>query len=151
MQHVDLSSGVDIGTQLGVTEKYLDCMYGIAVKYYENHRINDAMKIARQLILIESSNCRNYKLYAACFQSKNDYESAIRIYQNAIALSILDAEIYFYVGQCYFLLKEFDQASKSLQFAKTICEKNPTQWTHIYHHVSDLQSRASQRLTQPTQ
>ena len=148
LQRIDPTSGVDVGHQLGLSDRYFDAMFAVAVKYYDNNRFDDAMKIARQLILMESNNHRNYKLYAACFQAKEDYVSAIRVYQNSIALGALDAEVYFYAGQCFFLSKKFKEASESLRFAKTLCEKSPEKWTHIAHHVNDLLARAKQRSEQ---
>lgn len=148
LKHIDPTSGVDVGHQLGMSDKYFDAMFAIAVKYYDNSRFDDAMKIARQLILMESNNHRNYKLYAACFQAKEDYVSAIRVYQNSVALAALDAEVYFYIGQCYFLSKQFKEAAESLVFAKNLCEKTPENWAHIHHHVNELHARSKQRLEQ---
>jgi TolA-binding protein len=59
----------------------------------------------------------------------------------------MDAETYFYIGQCLFLQKKFSEAANTLNLANVICEKHPENWKHIAHHAKDLFTRASARAT----
>jgi len=144
-EHVNPFSGVEIGKQLGFTDKDFDAMFAVAAKYYENNRLDDALKITYQLISLQPSEHRNYKLMGACLQAKEDYQAAMKVYMNSISLAMLDAEIYFYVGQCQFLTKAFADAAKSLTFAKHLCTKYPEKWSHIAQHVGELLTRAQSR------
>ena len=135
----------DIGLQLGFTPKYFDAMYAIGAKYYENNRLDDAIKIFYQLIPIQPSASRNYKALGACLQVKEDYDSAIQAYKGAVTFAAMDAEIYFYVGQCLFLKKNFVEAAKTLNLVNNMCAKRPEQWSHIAHHAKELHARALER------
>ncbi len=139
------SSHSNIGTQLGFSQEYFDAMYAIGVKYYENNRLDDAIKILYQLIPLQPSEFKNYKALGACFQAKEDYETAIKVYSSAVVLAAMDAEIHFYVGQCQFLSKDFIEAEKTLRMANRICEKYPEKWAHIAHHAKELHQRAQER------
>lgn len=141
-EHVNPFSGAGIGKQLGFSDRYFDAMFAVAANYYDNNRLDDAIKIAYQLILLQSSEPRNYKLMGACLQAKEDYVAAIKVYENSILLAMLDAEIYFYLGQCQFLTKAFSDAVKSLSFAKNLCEEDSSAWEHIAQHVNELLARA---------
>ena len=145
LSKMTLSPKQDIGTQLGFTPKYFDAMFAIGVKYYENNRLDDAIKIFYQLIPIQPSAFRNYKALGACLQAKEDYDSAIKVYKAAVSLAAMDAEIYFYVGQCFFLQKNFVEAAKTLGFVNSMCAKRPEQWAHIAHHAKELHARAVER------
>lgn len=147
-EYIDPFSQVPIGKQLGFTDRYFDSMYAIGVKYYDNNRLDDAIKIAYQLVLLEPGAHRNYKLMGACLQAKEDYAAALNVYQKSIPLAILDAETYFYVGQCQFFTKAFADAVNSLKFAKHLCTKYPEQWSHIQQVVDELLTRAQTRATQ---
>jgi len=145
LSKLDLSSGREIGAQLGFSPKYFDAMYALGVKYYDNNRLDDAIKILYQLIALQPSAFRNYKALGACLQAKEDYDSAIKVYSSAVALAAMDAEIHFYVGQCQFLIGDFAQAAITLRLASSLCEKYPEKWAHIAHHAKDLYTRSSQR------
>ena len=145
---LDLSSGADIGLMLGFTPKYFDAMYAIGVKYYENNRLDDAIKILYQLIALQPSAFRNYKAMGACLQAKEDYEAAINVYKTAIPLAAMDAETYFYIGQCLFLQKKFSEAANTLNLANVICAEYPEKWVQIAHHAKDLYARATARAQQ---
>jgi len=143
----DFASNLDPGVQLGFTPEYFDAMYAIGVKYYENNRLDDAIKIFYQLIILESTAFRNYKAMGACLQAKEDYDNAITAYTSGAALAMMDAEIHFYVGQCQFLKKEFSEAAKTLAFANAICEKYPEKWGNIADHAKELHARAKERAS----
>jgi tetratricopeptide (TPR) repeat protein len=145
LANLDLSSGADIGLALGFTPDYFDAMYSLGVKYYENNRLDDAIKVLYQLIPLQPSAFRNYKALGACLQAKEDYESAIKVYSSAVALAAMDAEIHFYVGQCQFLKKDFEQAELTLRMANRICENYPEKWGHIADHAKELHARAKER------
>lgn len=145
LANLDFSSGGDLGFKLGFSQEYFDAMYAIGVKYYENNRLDDAIKIFYQLIPLQASNFQNYKALGACLQAKEDYQTAIEVYSSAVALAAMDAEIHFYVGQCFFLMKEFAQAEQTLQMANRICEKYPEKWGHIAQHAKELHARAKER------
>lgn len=150
MDRTDLSGeGVqNIGEALGFNQEYFDAMFAIAIKYYDNNRLDDAMHILNELIALEPNNVRNYKAMGACVQAKEDYKSAINIYGHALALAAMDAEIHFYAGQCLFLDKQFAQAKNTFELANRICEKYPHKWGHIAHHVKDLLKRSEERMKQ---
>ena len=145
LSKLDLSSGRDIGMQLGFSPKYFEAMYAIGVKYYDNNRLDDAIKILYQLIALQPSASRNYKALGACLQAKEDYDTAIKVYGSAVALAAMDAEIHFYVGQCQFLMGDFSQAAITLNLTNRLCEKYPEKWAHISQHAKDLYARAAQR------
>jgi type III secretion system low calcium response chaperone LcrH/SycD len=147
LEKTDLSGGGKvIGQALGFSPEYFDSMYAIGVKYYENNRIEDAIKIFYQLVALEPMNIRNHKAMGACMQAKEDYEAAINIYSAAITLAAMDAEIHFYTGQCLFLTKQFEEAKKTFALVERICEKYPEKWAHIAQHAKDLHQRAADRL-----
>jgi tetratricopeptide (TPR) repeat protein len=141
----DFDTDLEIGYQLGFTPEYFDAMYAIGVKYYENNRLDDAVKIFYQLIALQPSAFRNYKGMGACLQAKEDYDHAIGVYTSGVALAMMDAEFHFYVGQCQFLKKDFAEAEKTLTFANKICEKYPEKWGHIAGHAKELHARAKER------
>lgn len=146
LQNLVINPDVPLGLNVGFSQEYLDAMYAIGVKYYENNRLEDAIKIFYQLIPLEPIAIRNYKGLAACFQAKEDYATAIHIYTSSIPLAAMDADIYFYVGQCLFLTKEFAEAEKTLAMADYICKKYPEKWTDIAIHAKELQQRAKERV-----
>lgn len=149
LEKTDLrGGGKNIGQALGFSPEYFDAMYAIAVKYYDNNRIDDAIQILYQLVALEPMNIRNHKAMGACMQAKEDYEAAIKIYGAAITLAAMDAEIHFYVGQCLFLTKQFEEAQKTFTLVNRICEKYPEKWSHIAHHAKDLQQRSAARMKQ---
>jgi tetratricopeptide (TPR) repeat protein len=145
LANLDLTSGGDIGLQLGFTTEYFDAMYSLGVKYYDNNRLDDAIKVFYELIPLQPSAFRNYKAMGACLQAKEDYETAIKVYSSAVVLAAMDAEIHFYVGQCQFLMKDFAEAEKTLRMANRICEKHPEKWNHIAHYAKELHTRAQER------
>ena len=147
LANLDLTSGGDIGLQLGFTPEYFDAMYSLGVKYYENNRLDDAIKIFYELIPLQPSAFRNYKAIGACLQAKEDYEAAIKAYSSAVVLAAMDAEIHFYVGQCQFLMKDFVEAEKTLRMANHICEKYPEKWNHIAQHAKELHTRSKERAS----
>ena len=148
LSNLTLSAGADLGVQLGFTPKYFDAMYAIGVKYYDNNRLDDAIKILYQLIALQPSAFRNYKAMGACLQAKEDYEAAINVYKTAIPLAAMDAETYFYIGQCLFLQKKFSEAANTLNLANVICAKYPEKWINITDHAKDLYARATARAKQ---
>jgi tetratricopeptide (TPR) repeat protein len=143
----DFDSKEEIGYQLGFSKEYFEAMYAIGVKYYDNNRPDDAIKIFYQLIVLQPSASSNYKAMGACLQAKEDYDNAITAYTSGLALAMMDAEFHFYVGQCQFLKKEFAEAEKTLAFANAICEKYPEKWAHIGNHAKELHARAKERVS----
>lgn len=146
LENLVINPDVPLGLNVGFSQEYLDAMYAIGVKFYENNRLEDAIKIFYQLIPLEPIAIRNYKGLGACFQAKEDYETAMHIYTNSIPLAAMDADIYFYIGQCLFLTKDFAEAEKTLAMANYICNKYPEQWASIATQIKELHQRAKERV-----
>jgi tetratricopeptide (TPR) repeat protein len=139
---------IDMGVQLGFSQKYFDAMYTIAVKYYDNNRYDDAIKILYNLIPLQPSAFRNYKAMGACLQGKKDYATAIQVYQKSLPLAFMDVETYFYIGQCQFLQKDYVEAAKTLKLAEHFYSKHPEQWQHIEKSIKELRQRALEHSQQ---
>ena len=134
------------GAALGMSDEYFDALYTLAIRYYGNGRYQDATEIFKNLASLQPENVRNFKGLGACYLGLQDYKSAVNAYTAAYTFSAMDADTSFYLGQAFFLLKEYEEAEGHLRFSEELARRAPGKWPDIEKWSVQLLERTRSRL-----
>lgn len=143
---IDFTQPAEVGYQVGFTDEYFDAMHELGIRHYNNAQYNEAIVIFKQLCILQSVTSKYYKSLGAALQASGDYATALKVYATAIDLANMDAEINFYAGQCFFLMRNYKGAADALDVAKHYCERFPEQWSEIAPQVFELHKINQDRL-----
>ena len=143
---LDFSQPAEIGYQAGFTDEYFEAMHELGIRHYNNGQYNEAIAIFKQLCVLQSLTSKYYKALGAALQASGDYATALKVYAQGVDLAMMDAELNFYAGQCFFLTRNYKGAAEALDVAKHYCEKFPDQWKDIAEQVFELHKINLERL-----
>jgi tetratricopeptide (TPR) repeat protein len=151
MQQLTAMDGHKIppGAALGMSDEYFDAMYTLGIRYYGNARYKDAKEIFQNLTTLQPENVRNFKGLGACYLGLQDYRSAVNAYTAAYTFSAMDADTSFYLGQAFFLLKDYEEAEGHLRFSEELARRAPSKWPDIEKWSAQLLERTRARLHSP--
>lgn len=151
MQQLTAMDGHKIppGAALGMSDEYFDALYTLGIRYYGNGRFQDAKEIFQNLSTLQPDNLRNFKGLGACYLGLKDYRSAVNAYTAAYTFSAMDADTSFYLGQAFFLLKDYEEAEGHLRFSEELARRAPSKWPDIQKWSAQLLERTRSRLNTP--
>ncbi len=75
---------------------------------------------SKQISEAENKKCKELYNSGLEDENKNDYETAIRKFQNSILIDPTQANVHYELGKCFLALKDFDSAKKYFILAKDL-------------------------------
>ena len=90
--------------------------HDLATRYFINGNLDGAMKIAKYLTYTDPLEANTFKIFGLVQQARREYSYAIGAYQRAHLLNCMDADVAFYLAQCYV---QIDNLEKALQWLTT--------------------------------
>ena len=94
--------------------------YDLALRNYQNGALDYAQKLANYVLYFEPPDAKHFELAGAISQAKEEYRYAIGAYERAFLLDSTSGNVAFYMGQCYFWLKEWEKAKAWLEIAQLL-------------------------------
>ncbi len=129
------------GEAVGFTDEFFDATYTMGVRYYVNQQFDKAHEMFKLLCSLQPLNARNFKAWGANYLGQQDYPSAIHAYSSAYAMSAMDADTSFYLGQAFYFLKDYEEAKGHLAFARELARRQPALWPQIEQWSTQLLER----------
>lgn len=102
---------------LGLTDAMVEGIYGQAYQLYNTGKYQDASKLFRLLIMINSTEPKYSMGLAACFHMLKEYKNAVDIYA---VIGVIDANnpiSFYHASDCYMQMNDSISALISLEMA----------------------------------
>lgn len=119
------------GNAVGLDEDFFDAIYTLGARYYSNGQYDRSHHLFKMLCTLQPLEVRNFKAWGANYLARQDYSSAVNSYTVAYQLHATDAETSFYLGQCFFMLKENEEATEHFRFSAEMARRFPVKWPQI--------------------
>ena len=103
----------------------MSAWYDLALRHYQNGALDYAQKLTNYVLYFEAPDTKHYELAGAISQAKEEYGYAIGAYERAFLLDSTNAQVAFYMGQCYFFLHEWKKAIAWLEIAQLLGNEEP--------------------------
>lgn len=118
-----------------VSDEKVKEIYALAYLLYSDRHFQEASHFFRNLILARPAEPKYWKGLGACLQMLKEYDEAIDCYTSAQILKGKEADpyIYLHTADCYFALKDVQEAFKAIKTAEQLAKKNHNQ--QILGHV----------------
>lgn len=119
-----LSKGVEAADAIGLSPEYINAFHELAVRHYQGRRFDSAAQLYQRLIQLKPMQLVYYKGLGACCLGLQRYDAAIKVYNAAVTLGALDAELHYYLGQAYYFNKDYEPAFDLMRFARVLDEQD---------------------------
>lgn len=105
-----------------ITKESASVLYGVAYRFYQSGKYDEAENFFRFLTLTEPLVIKNWIGLGAALQLRKKYQEAIETYASAGILDALQENplIPYYVAQCYHSLGKSEQGIKGLDAAEAM-------------------------------
>ena len=134
-------SFVEPGEAVGFAPDYFDGLQELAARYYAGQRNAEAADLFRRLIQLKPMNPEYLKGLGACLLAQQAYDQALQVYSGAQSYDALDPEIYYYMGQAQYFLKQYEHAFDALRVARVMAEDDPRRGGQIAAWATQLLER----------
>jgi len=136
-----LSKGVDPADAVGLSPEYIDAFHELAVRHYRGRDFDSAAKLYQRLIQLKPTQLVYYKGLGACCLGLQRYDAAIRVYDAAVALGALDAELHYHLGQAHYFNQDYGPAFDLMRFARVLDEQDPASTGKIAAFATQMLER----------
>ena len=121
----DVMNGKPLYKVAGWTEDQVNTVYTAAYNHYKTGSYEEALKLFRPLIVMNSTDTRVWLGFAASAQMTKNYKDALEGYAYASILNTEDPTPFFHAMECHIALKNFYEAKTAGEYVVGVCEKKP--------------------------
>lgn len=108
--------GKPIWQVCGWNPEQIEGLYSIGYHYFESGAYEEALKVFKPLVLLDSADSRNWLALGATRQMLGQYESAIESFAPAAVLEPENPKPFFNALECHVALKNYDKAKEAAHY-----------------------------------
>ena len=109
----------------GWTTEQINDLYAKAYHQYKSGSYEEAMKIFRPLLVMDSTDNRIWMGFAACAQMLRQHDEALKGYGYASLLDPLNPKPFFHAMECHIALKNYEEAKTAGEYVVGVAEGKP--------------------------
>jgi len=121
----DVLNGKPMYQVAGWSTDQIDALYSAAYHHYQTGAYEEALKIFKPLLVMNSTDNRVWLGYGAAAQMLKDHEDALKAYGYASLLDPNDPRPFFHAMECHISLKNFDEAKTAGEYVVGITSEKP--------------------------
>ena len=121
----DVLNGKPMYQVAGWSKDQIDSLYAAAYHHYQTGAYEEALKIFKPLLVMNSTDNRVWLGYGATAQMLKDHEDALKAYGYASVLDPNDPRPFFHAMECHISLKNFDEAKTAGEYVVAITTDKP--------------------------
>jgi type III secretion system low calcium response chaperone LcrH/SycD len=109
----------------GWKEDQIEGLYAMGYHYFEAGAYEEALKVFKPLVLLDSASARNWTALGAVTQMTGAYESALESFGYAAALDPENPRPFFNALECHIALKNHAKAKEAAEYILAIASGKP--------------------------
>jgi len=121
----DVMKGKPVYEVAGWTTEQINALYANAYHLYSTGAYEEAMKIFRPLLVMDSTDNRIWMGFSACAQMLRQYEEALKGYGYASLLDPENPKPFFHAMECHIALKNYSEAKTAGDYVVGVAEGKP--------------------------
>jgi len=121
----DVLNGKPMYEVAGWSTDQIDALYSAAYNHYQTGAYEEAIKIFKPLLVMNSTDNRVWLGYGAAAQMLKDHEDALKAYGYASLLDPNDPRPFFHAMECHISLKNFEEAKTAGEYVVGITSEKP--------------------------
>ena len=121
----DVMKGKSVYEMAGWTTEQINAVYTNAYHLYKAGSYEEAMKIFRPLLVMDSTDNRIWMGFAACAQMLRQYDEALKGYGYASILDPENPKPFFHAMECHIALKNYSEAKVAGDYVVGVAEGKP--------------------------
>lgn len=102
---------------MGLTDAMVEGIYGQAYRLYNTGKFDEAIKIFRMLVMMNSAEPKYSMGLAACFHMKKNYKAAVEGYAIVQVIDPNNPVPFYHMSDCFIQLGDLSSAYYSLEMA----------------------------------
>ena len=111
-----LLDGKPVWQVCGWTPEQIEGLYAMGYHYFEAGAYEEALKVFKPLVLLDSSTARNWTALGAATQMTGNYASALESFGYAAALEPENPRPFFNALECHIALKDHAKAKEAAEY-----------------------------------
>lgn len=121
----DVLNGKPMYEVAGWSTDQIDALYSAAYHHYQTGAYEEALKIFKPLLVMNSTDNRVWLGYGAAAQMLKNHDDALKAYGYASLLDPNDPRPFFHAMECHISLKNFDEAKTAGEYVVGITSEKP--------------------------
>lgn len=121
----DVLNGKPMYQVAGWSTDQIDALYSAAYHHYQTGAYEEALKIFKPLLVMNSTDNRVWLGYGAAAQMLKDHADALKAYGYASLLDPNDPSPFFHAMECHISLKNFEEAKTAGEYVVGITSEKP--------------------------
>lgn len=121
----DVLNGKPMYQVAGWSTDQIDALYSAAYHHYQTGAYEEAIKIFKPLLVMNSTDNRVWLGYGAAAQMLKNHDDALKAYGYASLLDPNDPRPFFHAMECHISLKNFDEAKTAGEYVVGITTEKP--------------------------
>ena len=121
----DVMKGKPVYEVAGWNTEQINALYTNAYHLYKAGSYEEAMKIFRPLLVMDSTDNRIWMGFAACAQMLRQYDEALKGYGYASILDPENPKPFFHAMECHIALKNYSEAKVAGDYVVGVAEGKP--------------------------
>ena len=118
----DVMKGKPVYEVAGWNTEQINALYTNAYHLYKAGSYEEAMKIFRPLLVMDSTDNRIWMGFAACAQMLRQYDEALKGYGYASILDPENPKPFFHAMECHIALKNYAEAKVAGEYVVGVAE-----------------------------
>lgn len=102
---------------MGLTDAMVEGIYGQAYRLYNTGKFDEAIKIFRMLVMMNSTEPKYSMGLAACFHMKKNYKAAVDAYAIVQVIDPNNPVPFYHLSDCFIQMGDLSSACYSLEMA----------------------------------
>ncbi len=120
-----LVDGKPLWQVCGWTADQVEGVYSIGYHYYEAGAYEEALKVFKPLVMLNSADVRSWMALGATSQMMNDYTSALESFGYASLLDPQNPKPFFHAMECHIALKNYPAAQTAGEYVLAVAGDSP--------------------------
>lgn len=142
----DVLNGKPMYQAAGWSKDQIDSLYSAAYHHYQTGAYEEALKIFKPLLVMNSTDNRVWLGYGAAAQMLKEHEDALKAYGYASMLDPLDPRPFFHAMECHISLKNFDEAKTAGEYVVSVTSDKP-EYTKILARTQLLLKALAEKIS----
>jgi type III secretion system low calcium response chaperone LcrH/SycD len=121
----DVLNGKPVYEVAGWSRDQIDALYSAAYHHYQTGSYEEALKIFKPLLVMDSTDNRVWLGYASAAKMLKHYEDALKAYGYASILDPMDARPFFHAMECHIALGNLAEAKTAGEYVVGVATDKP--------------------------
>jgi type III secretion system low calcium response chaperone LcrH/SycD len=121
----DVLNGKPLFEVAGWSKDQIDSLYSAAYNHYQAGSYEEALKIFKPLLVMNSTDNRVWLGYGAAAQMLKNHDDALKAYGYASMLDPMDPRPFFHAMECHIALKNYGEAKTAGEYVVGVTTDKP--------------------------